>query len=399
MRFVGKSVWAPFWIIIFVFAILNISGCYLFDNPIVVMWTNHPELAAYVENYNSTQDKYKVEIVYQTNPGKALLEENSRADLVVGPYLNSPDVIDKFNPINRLFKEKKINSDIFYHKLLEMCFVDKSYKVLPVSFNLPTVVFKRGKIEQEIGALSISLDEMKKLGGAFNKKRSKRVLKVGFSPYWNEDFLYYTALLFGANFRLGSGGRLLYDEYRLGEAKKFVSEWEKKTNFGFDDELKFREKYFTVPYYKLLLNDRILFYVITSSEIMDIPEENRTGLDFRWLSYRDNIAVMDDIVFIGVPLNAKNKKGAEDFITWFFTLDNQRKMLKMNSYKRLRAIGICNGFSSIVEINERDLPKNNEILIGHIPPGNFLGFPSPKGVDWERKKKKVILKHFNLPSK
>ncbi len=363
------------------------------------MWTNHAELAAYVENYNSTQNKYKIEIVYKPDPARALLHAASVPDIVVGAYLNSPSLVEKFYPLNRLFREKKINSDLFYHDLLSMCFIDKKYRVLPISFNLPAVIFKRGKIENEIGGLDIPLDKMKELSEKFNQKRARRVIKMGFSPYWESDFLYYTAVLMGANFRVNSSGLLSYDKNNLEKAVDFVSLWEEKTNFGFETEKSFREKYFNVPYYKLLLDGRILFYLASSRAILDIPDEKRSALDFRWLSYHDNIPVEDDILFVGIPSDSKNKRGGTDFISWFFKLETQRKILKMNSYKRLRVLGICNGFSSIAEINERDMPKNNEMLLGHIPPRNFLVFPRAKSVNWDEEKTSLISKYFKSAQK
>ncbi len=395
----SKSISYIFYVTLLILSFIVLSGCDFFNNPLVVMWTNHAELAAYVENYNSTQNKYKIEIVYKPNPAKALSNATRVPDIVIGPYLNSPSLVNKFNPLNRLFKEKKINSDLFYHELLRMCFIDKKYRVLPVSFNLPAIIFKRGRIEDEIEGLDISLDKIKELGKKFNRMRGKRVVRVGFSPYWEMDFLYYTAVLMGGNFEVESNGLLKYDRNNFEKARKFVSLWEEKTNFGFENEKIFREKYFDVPYYKLLLDGRILFYLTSSKTILDIPDEKRNTLDFRWLSYNDNIPVEDDILFVGIPSDSKNKKGGENFISWFFKPETQRKILKMNSYKRLRVLGICNGFSSLAVINERDMPKNNEMLLGHIPPRNFLIFPRAKSVDWNKRKRLLISEYFKSSKK
>ena len=45
-----------------------LSGCFLLEQKTVILWTDIPEAAAYVELYNASQSDYRVELVFSENP-------------------------------------------------------------------------------------------------------------------------------------------------------------------------------------------------------------------------------------------------------------------------------------------------------------------------------------------
>ena len=113
--------------------------------------------------------------------------------------------------------------------------------------------------------------------------------------------------------------------------------------------------------------------------------------DFRWLSHENRIPVEEEILFIGIPGNAKNKKSALVFLEWFFAPDTQQEILKMNHRKRLKVFGIGNGFSALHKVNELIFPQAYAMLIGHIPAANMLSFPQNLPADWREIKSRVII--------
>ncbi len=104
--------------------ILFLSSCIFDDNSTVVLWSDKPEMAAYVEEFNSTQNKFRIEIVYKKEPGAALARTNNLSgnppDLVVSEFLNSPGTIEQFAPLDSFFGEDKMDLSIFYSGLLEL---------------------------------------------------------------------------------------------------------------------------------------------------------------------------------------------------------------------------------------------------------------------------------------
>ena len=87
----------------------------------------------------------------------------------------------------------------------------------------------------------------------------------------------------------------------------------------------------------------------------------------------------------------ENKRGAQDFLEWFFNHETQQELMESARDKRTRSFGICMGFSSIKSVNELVFPRHYPLLVGHIPPEDILNFPEPHPVEWERIKKEAII--------
>ena len=65
-------------------------GCKKKDSTIVI-WTNRPEFASYVELFNSTHQDMKAVVVYKENPSASLPPQKNEVppDLIVGPWLKN----------------------------------------------------------------------------------------------------------------------------------------------------------------------------------------------------------------------------------------------------------------------------------------------------------------------
>ncbi len=369
---------------------VSLSGCFLFDQTIIHLWTNRAEFAAYIENYNSFQNKYKVEVIYRENPGLELERTKEKPDIVIGEYLNSPMLIDKFRSLDSLFKKEKLKSDVFYSRALALGDSGNNQKLLPLSFNLPAVVFRKELGSGIKSGLVISLEELRKESFSFNRMKGKKVVAIGYSPLWNRDFLYLSAQLMGSRIREGDAGKVLFDEGGVKKANQYLESWFSQENYGYEVQRFFTDKYLVVPKYKLILENRIHFMLSSSSELLNIPEEKRESLDFRWLSRNNRIPVEDDMLFVGVYSEARNARGALDLIEWLFREDTQEKLVKMNLSKRIKAFGIGNGFSVIKVVNDKLIPRYNGLFLGHIPPESFLQFPERMPPDWQAVKKRFV---------
>ena len=369
------------------------SGCGYFARPTVTLCTDRAEFSAYAETFNVSQDEFLIEILYRSNPVDSMLKKEIIPDLIIAEGLSDPNLLDRFEPVSSLFREDRIDSKGFYQDLLRLGRREKTQFVLPLNFDLPTVVFRSGSFQEKQNSLLMPLDSMKILGSEFNEVVKEQLKKEGFSPLWNQDFLYYTTVLFNAEYRSDGSSYVKWNENNLAEGIDFLQLWVAQENGGYERDRAFKDKYMNMPEYRLLEDKRILFYFTNMRSFLNIPQEKREDLDFRWLSRDGKIPVLENILFTGIPRGARNKKGAKLFLEWIFTPDVQMNIMEINQFKRLLGVfGIANGFSSLVEVNEKALPQPQfyPLFLGHIPTSEMLSFPSRLPHDWGALKDGVV---------
>src|SRR5574344_1521264 len=152
---------------------LALIGCSRSKVTKVVLWTNSKEFARYVELFNASHTDVKVLIYYYANPANTLAspQDEPAPDIVVGPWLRTEKTARYFRPIDTIFDRRSFAASSFYPQLLDAGKVNHSQYLLPVSFNLPAVIFSTANQELVDDSYMISLDQLKKTGAAFNKEK------------------------------------------------------------------------------------------------------------------------------------------------------------------------------------------------------------------------------------
>ncbi len=370
--------------------ILFFLSCSSNFNSTIILWTDKPEMAAYVEEFNSVQDKYRIEIVYKKEPGNALARTDYPGDLVISEFLNSPGTIEQFSSLTDVYDENKLDLSIFYSGLLDLGYIKDELYLLPISFNLPTVMFKRTIDSEDIPSFYMNHEEMKNSSKNFNKTSNTNFEVLGFSPRWENEVLFINSVLIGTNYQMLSTGVLSWDRQKLLDSIELSRNWSEDTNGGLENEEEFTTKFLYDPSYKLIEENRIRFYYSNLVNFFGIAPEKRKNLDFRWLAADNKIPVLGNILFAGIPGNAKNRKGATSFIHWFFDSVTQKKLLKSSQIKRMDTFGFANGFSSLPEINKNELAIIYPNLVGKIPRESSLIFPKALPLYWVELKTRVI---------
>jgi hypothetical protein len=371
-------------------AAVLLTGCDRRRTVTATLWTDRASIAAYVEMYNAAQERYKLEVELTPVPADALLERQEHPDVVLGDFLANESTFGYFTPIDDLLAGDALSEEDFYPGLLTLGREEGETYLLPVSFDLPAVMFKRSELNEGLDQFRLSMSTLREEAAAFNQLVEERYVRMGFSPQWSGEFLYLVAMSFGANFREQGRRNPVWNHGSLTEAIGYTRAWIEQTNGGFDAERSFEERYLYDPPYQLLLRDRIRFSYTTAVRFYSLAESKRGPVDVRWLSRGGSIPVLEDISYVGIPAEARNDDAARDFIRWFFARDTQAALIDAISRKRIEEFGIAGGFSSLVSTNQEELPRVYPGLLGRIPPPSLLDFPLQVPKNWDEIKDDVI---------
>ncbi|MDR0301362.1 MAG: hypothetical protein LBI04_03510 [Treponema sp.] len=370
------------------------------NNEIAQIWTDRPEFALYGDYFNTSQNQYKVTIKYFESPAAQLRTESRRKsntypDIVVGSWLKNSSTTAHFKSLNDLFGANKLSRSIFYQRLLAAGRIDRHQYLLPVSFNVPSLIFSKDKEIEISNSFTLGFEELKKLSGEYNVLNKGSYTRMGFSPLWDDDFLMVTAVLFDSSFREASP--LAWDAAALNRSMNFVNDWTVEINTDNQAEEDFTFKYFFEPPEKLIQSGRILFSYMESSKLFTLSEENKNTLDFRWIMEDNKIPITEDTVFLGIPKKGKSQKAAKAFVHWFFKIENQRLLLEYSKVNRINetAFGICDGFSAIGAVTEQIFPRYYPSLLGRMPPSDYLIVPNILPENWAVIRERIVLPYLH----
>jgi ABC-type glycerol-3-phosphate transport system substrate-binding protein len=373
-------------------AVILLSGCSFFPGGVVTLYTNRQEIASYAETFNAVQNGHRLEIHYRENPSRAASSEDESPDLVITENIAGRSSLGRFRSLNKLFDRKRIPREAFYSSLLSMGQKDKQQVLVPISFDLPVLMFDTRVPGEEAAAFLLNLDTVQELGEKFNTTSSDGSFTVmGFGPRWNPEFLLQAVSLLGADFTEGSDSVLAWNDRALRGAVDYLRAWSKDRNGGPAAEAAYQEKYLYDPPYRQISLGRAKFAYSTVTEFFLLPENRRLSLDFRWLAHKNKILALDRILFAGIPVRGKNPRGAEAFLRWLLDGETQKKLLESSRAKMTHVFGIASGLSSLKAVNENEFPRFYPHLSGHIPPEDSLSFPPPAPDAWGTLKHQVVI--------
>ncbi len=369
--------------------IIIVAGCGLFSNSgTAVLVTNLPQVLSYAEQFNAEFESYKIKVVYRDTPWRYAESTQTNADIFVGRGLASRNVITKFAPMDTLLEEELIDSAEFYRSALALGSFQDQQLLLPLSFDLPAVLFHTEEGTAMNNPMVLNLDQLRTLSGEYTKEQSATTM--GYSFRWEPEAAYTVLSALDADFHQTSGGLPAWNQQKLDQAVDYIRQWSKELNNGTEAENLFHSKYMYDPDYKLVSDRRIRFSFVTIEQFLTIPVEFRVHLDFRWFAVDGTIPVNEDIVFAGRHAQSKHQKASEAFITWLFDPEIQAQLLDLDRYRRIRGFGIAEGFSTLSSVNRNALTGVVPLLLTRIPPADILDFPPPVPATWPQIKKDVV---------
>ncbi|MDD7459973.1 MAG: hypothetical protein SPJ89_06405 [Treponema sp.] len=364
----------------------------------LIIWTNNTEFVSYVELFNATHENTKAVVVYKKEPARALppSKDELPPDIVAGPWLKNSLTRKYFTSVDYLFSEKSISKTQFYKKLLNYGSINEKQYLLPVSFNIPVMIFSK-KNESLVGTNHyLSFNRIMEYGSKFNAKNEKGVFTaMGFAPSWNSEFLYTLTKLNGTSYR-EKGTSFLWNEEAMKNSIKQIIDWTSSCNTDTTTEQNFQFRYLYMPFYRQVTTGRCLFAYTTSDRLFTLTDAQGSHISFRWIMEDNKIPVEDNIITMGIYKKAENSEQAETFISWFLKEETQQKLIERTENMKLDTVnfGIAGGFSSIRDVNEKYYPAFYRQLLGNMPAEEFLTLPNILPYRWESLKSNVILPYL-----
>lgn len=369
------------------------------NNNRVVIWTDCSEFAQYIELFNKTHKDNRAVLVYKENPALSLppAKDEPRPDIIVGSWLRNDKTTRYFKQLDSIFDRKTISVDEFYPLLLKAGEIRKTQYLLPVSFNLPAIIFSTKNHELVEDNYTLSLDEIRRIGSEYNKKnKTGAYTRIGFTPLSNSGFLYLVTKLNGVDLR-EEKQKIIWNQEKLEQSVNYMRDWISTENTSAQVEEDFAFKYLFMPYYRQVASDRTLFAYTTSDQLFKTMNELELELEYRWICMDDQIPIEDDFTMLGIYKKAENLVGAIEFITWFFQSESQQQILNRKAEMALETdlFGIAGGFSAVRDVNEHILPTYYTQLLSNLPPSQMLKVPQKLPVRWESYKTSVVEAYLN----
>jgi len=377
--------------LLFLTAVLFVSCA---EDKAVQIWTDRGELALYGEYFNTVQSQYKVTVKFVEFPSAELGKANG-PDIVIASWLKNSSTGTYFRSLDNFFGAKKLSRSVFYPRLLSAGRIDRRQYLLPISFNIPALIFSRDRGPELSNQFTIDFDEIKKLSRSFNAVSRGAYTRMGFSPLWDENFLLTSVILNGASFR--EADPLAWDSAALEKSMDFFYNWTNEINTNNQMEEDFMFKYFIEPPQRLIQSRRILFSYMISNDLFSLSEEARKNLDFRWIMEQNKIPVTEDTVYLGIPKRARSRKAVRAFVQWFFKAETQRRLLEYSKANRINEniFGICGGFSALSPVTEQVYPLFFPELLGRMPPSENFTPPNILPGSWASIKERVVLPYLH----
>lgn len=382
-----------------VFITLLLLSCSRKTDNRTVIWASSPEFAQYIELFNRTHPDNNVVLVYKENPADSLPPARDEAvpDIIAGPYLRNDKTWLNFKSLEFLFDRSILSSEDFYTQLLDAGKQHGRKYLLPVSFNLPCVMFASENRELVTNNYTLTLDQIREISAGFNKQnKNGAYTRMGFTPLSYPDFPYLVARLFDVNFRVEKGN-VVYNNLALKDTIDYLRNWSDSANQSVQTEDDFAYKYLFMPEYRQATSGRCLFSYTTSDQLFRFMHDEDEEIDYRWIYKGDSIPVEDSFVMMGIYDRAENVVGATEFISWFLQSENQKAILDRKAKANLdtEKFGIAGGFSAVREVNDRILPLYYTKLLSNLPPSQMITVPEKLPAKWDSYKEIVIEPYIN----
>jgi hypothetical protein len=151
-------------------------------------------------------------------------------DLLIGSWLKNSQTKKFTSSLDYMFSDLKLNRSVFYTQLLESGQINDAQYLIPVSFNLPTILFSKENANLISENYLLSPDQIRDIAAEYNEKKDGRTYnKMGYGLNWNQDFLYEIAKLQNVDFK-EQGRSFSWDDEALKKTLEYMKDWTETAN-------------------------------------------------------------------------------------------------------------------------------------------------------------------------
>lgn len=400
MNKLKRTVAALFVTTFFLTSAVFLSSCQQSEQNVdrVIIWTSCSEFAQYIELFNSTHKDTKAVLVYKQNPAESIppAKDELSPDIVVGSWLRTDSTLKNFKSLDYLFDRKQLSTKTFYPQLVDAGQYKHRQVLLPVSFNLPAIIFDANNKNLIPENYTLSVDQIRTIASAYNKRKENGAFsRIGFTPLSNTDFLYLVTKLNGVNFREEKSG-IVWNNDELHSTTKYMKDWVTTENSSAQEETDFAFKYLFMPSYRQVTSGRTLFAYTTSDQLFYEAKSQDLNIDYRWICNDSVMPIEDSFTMLGIYKDCKNQVGASEFISWFFQPETQQLILERKNRLNLETeqFGISGGFSAVKEVTELILPIYYTQLLSNLPPSQMITVSQKLPARWESYKNLVVSQYL-----
>lgn len=368
------------------------SSCDQSANRVSTLWTNVPEVASAVERFNASQREWQLLVEYVEDPAPLLGASGRTADLVIARGLATSAVKGAMGSLDFLFDRGQLAKALFYHRILDAGQQNDRLKLLPISFDLPVLVYSQ-KVTPGLSGFSLSLDEVRTQNTDFDAQVVKGQRRIAFSPSWDgfgPTFLEWS----GVKFQEGFQGGLTWDSSLTAGLGAFQG-WPSPQGAAGTE---FQRKYLQGSPLPALVTGRVQFYPSTLSAFLTIPWKDRRDLDFRFLDLDGRVLASEGTVWAGIPSSSLTRGAGEQFLAWFFQPEVQKQLIEAARNEDDRNFGLAQGLSSLVGTNESALLEAYPHLAGKLPGADQVVFWAALPGDWQTLKSSVLKPWLDNPA-
>lgn len=346
------------------------------ENNTAVLWSGNEEAADIVELYNSSNNEYRIIFQYRENLVSSYIKSDKKPDLIIGEDLQNRVIKSDMLSLNKLPGEAFPLNEALIPALTEGICIGDDKKILPLSFTLSTAVFNKNSKRIDRTLPSYDLELMKENAISYNREQKSR----GYSPYWDNDFIFTVLELYGSSFSSAEGRTLAWNREKMDSAVEFMADWNER-NGGQELIAAFNDKFLYENRIKLLKDEKILLTTMDSSDFMTFTDSMSRDLDFLYIS-RANQLHPRKIIYGGISKKTSSRQASSDFLLWLLEEETQREIIESSLRNKTGGFAILGGFSSLIEVNRFILPQFYPRLSGKIPDHRYILPQSEKPLDF-----------------
>jgi len=378
-----------------------LSGCSEPAQGPLIVWSNDPDTAFFVERYNLDAEE-PVHLRYVDNLSEALTQERAGADVVIGRWVNTPTVNELMLPVAEHVVPRERPTDPADSDPARRgpgipdSFTRISSAWVPLAFTLPAVAYATDHtyVTEPFAVAFPELVDV--IRGPITADETPPPL---FAPTADAAGIYALYRSLGFETASTPAGVPVWQRNDLEQAIGIVNSWTESHFGSLTAERDYIDEFLYDPPFRLLETERVALVYRNSSDLFSWSFFEDYRFDFRWLATPDGpIRINEDIVYAGIPSRSGRRDDAISFLQWITSPSVQVELVREKSAAGIDTFGFFGGFSTIPAVNAEFTAALYPRLAERLPAPGVLVPPGTHPRYWNEAIQQVVAPFLVDPS-